>query len=735
MNKILTYILLLSCATCYAVDDYVWNSPSLDSSESMPLGGGDIGMNVWVDLETNEIHCLFCQSGCFDENNTLLKGGLLCVKLQDPRESMIEQRLSLETGSMQIKFEKTKVTLWVDVWKPVIHIESNNPVQVIFKTWRDKDVLLNRQVCQQSSWKWIVPENTFTYHDSVCYRNNFETVFFHQNKGQNLFDYTIKQQGLEAYKDSIYDPISGRIFGGEVLPININTVTGYAKQWIVALCNKQCSLDEWKENINRTISSIDNNNDKKATLKWWEQYWERSFIRSNGSAKEALRNYALFRYMLGCNAHPSPQGERWPTKYNGGLFTFNPTDCDTLMEIYNRRTPGIITPDYRRWGGGVHTAQNQRLVYWPMLQTGDWDALQCQLDFYSRILRTAEIRSHVYWNHNGACFTEQIENFGLPNPAEYGRHKVGGEAGVEDNRWLEYEWDTALEFADMYCNYPFELSPLGEQEARDAAKRMIISCLKFFDEHYEKADSAGNKILYPGSACETYKITRNASSTIAALWRVITDALAHTDDLQLTKTQIKWLQRFRDQLPPLPTYEVNGTICIAPAESWRYIQNTETPQLYPVWPWRMVRGKLAHDTYMSDSITQVHRSSIGWKQDNIWAAMVGETEDAWKMTISKLVVKEPNRNSNVYRFPAFWGPGFDWMPDHNWGGSAMIGLHAMLFQEDEQGNIILLPSWPQNQDVHFRLWASNQRQIEVIYRKGKIVKYTINGIAIKQNRR
>jgi hypothetical protein len=46
--------------------------------------------------------------------------------------------------------------------------------------------------------------------------------------------------------------------------------------------------------------------------------------------------------------------------------------------------------------------------------------LQSQLDFYLRILKNAELRSKVYWNHGGACFTEQMENYGLPDYAEYG---------------------------------------------------------------------------------------------------------------------------------------------------------------------------------------------------------------------------------------------------------------------------------------------------------------------------
>lgn len=33
------------------------------------------------------------------------------------------------------------------------------------------------------------------------------------------------------------------------------------------------------------------------------------------------------------------------------------------------------------WGGGTMTAQNQRLVYWPMLKSGDFDMMPSQFDF------------------------------------------------------------------------------------------------------------------------------------------------------------------------------------------------------------------------------------------------------------------------------------------------------------------------------------------------------------------
>ena len=55
-------------------DDYVWTTPSRNSSESMPCGGHDVGMNVWV--ENGDVLFYVSRSGMFDENNSLLKAGV-----------------------------------------------------------------------------------------------------------------------------------------------------------------------------------------------------------------------------------------------------------------------------------------------------------------------------------------------------------------------------------------------------------------------------------------------------------------------------------------------------------------------------------------------------------------------------------------------------------------------------------------------------------------------------------
>lgn len=347
------------------------------------------------------------------------------------------------------------------------------------------------------------------------------------------------------------------------------------------------------------------------------------------------------------------------------------------------------------------TAQNQRLVHWPMLKSGDYDVLRPQLDTYLRMLPNAIAWSRHHWGHEGACFSEQIENFGLPNPAEYGKHKEGDDWGVEKNKWLEYEWDTALEFGKMYL----DMLPWHPDSTLNKYRVLVTEPLRFFVKHYP------DLVIYPGSGCETYKMARNPSSTVAAL-RALKDYLSETgaDD---------------SNLPDIPLRVIDGDTCIAPAVSWERIQNTETPQLYPVFPWRIYGlGRphldIARNTYLKDPHAIEMRSTKGWKQDNIWAACLGMTDEATRLNTEKL-------SNGPYRFPAFWDPGFDWAPDHNRGGAGMIGLQEMLLQEDLDHNPILFPAWNHEWNCRFRLHISGQRCVDAEIKDGKIT-YAIDGV-------
>jgi hypothetical protein len=71
------------------------------------------------------------------------------------------------------------------------------------------------------------------------------------------------------------------------------------------------------------------------------------------------------------------------------------------------------------------------------------------------------------------------------------------------------------------------------------------------------------------------------------------------------------------------------------------------------------------------------------------------------------------------RFPAFWGPNADWIPDQDHGSVGLMALQAMLLQWDGR-RVLLFPAWPKEWDVAFRLHAPLATTVEGVYRAGKL---------------
>jgi alpha-L-fucosidase 2 len=98
----------------------VWNSPSVDPRDSMPLGNGDIGVNVWVE-KSGEILLYVGKSDAWDGYSRLLKIGRIRVKFSPNPLTDIEhfgQKLDLVSGEVTVKFgqkpNSTLVRIWVD---------------------------------------------------------------------------------------------------------------------------------------------------------------------------------------------------------------------------------------------------------------------------------------------------------------------------------------------------------------------------------------------------------------------------------------------------------------------------------------------------------------------------------------------------------------------------------------------------------------------------------------------
>ncbi|GHV60483.1 hypothetical protein FACS1894182_15230 [Bacteroidia bacterium] len=222
-NSLIIVFLLLSIHLHGQIEDYnvVWDTPSLNSGESMPCGGGDIGLNVWV--ENGDLLFYMARSGTFDETNTLLKQGRIRIQLSpNPLEGTdFRQELRLQEGCVTISGKKagiaTDIRIWVDVFHPVIHIETSNntPLQatVSYENWRYDDRLIQKNESHQNSYKWAPPKGLQMKKDQVHFDEN-RIVFYHRNEGETIFDATVHQQGMDSVKEQLFNPLKNLIFGG-----------------------------------------------------------------------------------------------------------------------------------------------------------------------------------------------------------------------------------------------------------------------------------------------------------------------------------------------------------------------------------------------------------------------------------------------------------------------------------------------------------------------------------------
>src|SRR5688572_9512861 len=199
----------------------VWTTHSKNSSESMPCGGGDIGMNVWV--ENGDVLIYVARSGSFDENNGLMKAGRIRIKLSpNPFDGKVfKQELHLKQGYVTIDGEsndiKATIKIWADVFNPVAHIDisSNRKInaEASYESWRYQDRVIKARENFGNSWKWAAPKNNVYKKDSIGFNGN-EVLFWHYNTDKTIFDATVEQQGMDAVKGQLYNPLRKLAFGG-----------------------------------------------------------------------------------------------------------------------------------------------------------------------------------------------------------------------------------------------------------------------------------------------------------------------------------------------------------------------------------------------------------------------------------------------------------------------------------------------------------------------------------------
>ena len=220
--------------------------------------------------------------------------------------------------------------------------------------------------------------------------------------------------------------------------------------------------------------------------------------------------------------------------------------------------------------------------------------------------------------------------------------------------------------------------------------------------------------MHPSQAVETWWRCTNAAPELAGCIAVTERLLALPENLASAPDHRFW-QRLRAKLPPIPVREVDGRKALAPAMFFSDKRNVENPELYPVFPFRLFAFNRPNPDWALAALEhRWDRGHSGWRQDDIFMAYLGLADDARKAIVSRARSHDPGE-----RFPAFWGPNYDWTPDQDHGSVLMKTFQSMLLQTDGQ-HIFLLPAWPKDWDVEFNLHAPRQTLVEGVYRDGKL---------------
>jgi len=432
-------------------------------------------------------------------------------------------------------------------------------------------------------------------------------------------------------------------------------------------------------------------------------------ISQDDAVAVVSRAYAMQRYTSACVGRG-----KYPIKFNGSLFTVPAADHK------------LEDADYRQWGPG-YWWQNTRLPYHSMCAAGDFEMMEPLFSMYARdLLPFLQYRTKKYLGHDGAYIPECIYFWGDMFAADYGNEPFATRANkLQASDWHKYEWVSGPELVTLLLDrYAYTEDAKFLRETVLPAARELLG---FFDQHY-KTVADGKLDMQPSQALETWTGCVNPMPELAGLHSTTERLLALPEKLMRSEDRA-FFKQLQAKLPPLPTTKTpDGKVMLAPAQVYKQKSNSEVPELYAVFPFRQIAvGKPNLEWGVEALNHRIDKGASGWRQDDIFMAFLGEAAQARDNVAARARSKHGES-----RFPTFWGPNFDWVPDQDHGSVLLIALQSMLLQADGR-KIYLLPAWPKDWDCAFKLHAPYNTTVEGVIKAGKLEQLKVTPASRKKD--
>ncbi|MBL7188707.1 MAG: hypothetical protein ISS70_20470 [Phycisphaerae bacterium] len=728
----------------------VWESPSKDASGQMPLGNGDIAAGVYA-IESGDLYLLLAKNDAFNYNGDIYKTGRVRISLNPnpfAKGKAFRQTLDLSTGSIRIEADGISLRIWADANRPIYHVEVNSPGEIFVTAtaefWKRFDDC--RFNCSRA------PVDNVT--QDVRLERESGILWYFPVGDRSVYPAEMKYYNVEQMTSKYPDPYRFNTFGNLLespdLALKNGALTGKAKSFdirIHALTKQTPETSTWIETIEQQARRpMDVKKDWAAHCRWWSTFWNRSWIiasdnslpleerekligeASSGRRKEkdggalVAQSYNVFRFLMACQSRGRIQ-----TKFNGGLFTL-PLRCDKQRKDAVQQKDGswLSHEDDRDWGRRF-TFQNQRLLYWPLLMSGDFDLMTPFFDYYWNLLPIRKAITKAWFGHEGAYYRENIEPTGGERDCGRTGKPLKNKPGENDGKgyYHSYYFTSGLEILTMMTEY---VKYSGDKTFRDTilvpfAREILL----FFDKHYLR-DTNGKIRLDPAMVLETWWIAVNPAPDVAGLQFCLDELLAMKAGS--TEDQANW-RRFRAEIPQVFIHEIDGRKAIAPAEQWKMKHNSENGLLYPVFPFHCFGLGLGSEDIVAWTMKhRTHKNAFDhkcWTQDQIHWAYCGQAAEAQAGLVQRFRHASPQ-----CRFPLYGSAGPDSCPDFDHFGAGSTALQRMLVQE--AGNkILLLPAWPADWDADFKLHLTEGTVISGKVKNGKLTDWTIEPATRKKD--
>jgi len=722
----------------------VWHTPAEDERAAMPIGNGRTGVNLWAEKNGDLVFYLV-RNDSFSESSRLLKLGRVRIHFASQpfkADSYFHQELLSDEGLINIVAgsgeAKVRLRFFCDQDRDIVYMQAVSKkatdVTVTVENWRNQshdltaDELLGTRVYYKG-----VPKTIKVSESADVFQKQTNAISWYHHNAWSAVAHHIDYQKMDSFRGTISDPLLYRTSGATIEADEFEAMSqhslrskGPIKHFTLRMATLSQQLPDPVKQFPSAMKSLLSDalpaeRVKKSTHDWWKAFWQRSYIQVDEKMAAAMpkgyaddpappsrvsQAYILARYVAACQMRSD-----FPAHFQGGMYIVGNEHMPIPRKPKMNRNE--ITPDFC-FHGSHYWWQNVRLLYHPLSAQGDHDFFRRFLDFYLTLQPAFESIAKAEYNADGLLMRETMTVFGLPSQAMYGWN-----AKTYSNAYTKNMWQQSLEISCMMLDHVDYTN--NNVYFKEKVLPFCLQALRFFSSKF-KNDDNGRLLISPSHAVETYwHDVENDMPTVAGL-HSLTDRL-QTFRSQLSGKDIAFLKSFKATIPDLPTREEGGVRMLDHAERYKNKRsNYEAPSLYGVFPFREFAVGKPNLNWARESYSRMKNPLHHcWCQTGMFAARLGLAEEAKKDILHRSTLFIPG-----FRFPGYFNSPFDSPPDMDGPGIMQATLQEMLLQSDPLSNkIYLLPSWPKDWDVRFKLHAAHETTVECEYVNGGIKSLTV----------